>query len=422
MNNLIIKYFLRRGYILFCPKSHNFGGFHESLLWALKFKESKNFKIIINFPFIDINKHYYSYFQKNYGKKIVFKYLLTLSLKEILLSIIITMFGNLLILVCKLKLLAIINFFLKKKINKYKFPFLGFGLRQIQEFDIFSNQKKIYSILHTEVCIDKNENTKDKERLVSFCVKDNNYESKKSSSIFATADINNYKESLNYLISKGFKIDRVGDNTMKNFDFNNQFFKDNTQSKNHFDVLHEKIKNSSFYFGTGASHSVIPDLYNKRKIITNNIDFIQNCISASYSNFAIFKKVFSFRKKKILSIEEIFFDKELFFLRLNDLIINKELVLIENNPSEILDTVKSFLNYDIKHEITLKMREYEELKKNAIQSYKKKNIQSFYLKMYQDSKINIPENFLNTYLFNSSKLDEISKEFVIKKILILINI
>ena len=39
MNKSFIEYFAKKGYLLFCPKTHNFGGFHESLLWALKIKK-----------------------------------------------------------------------------------------------------------------------------------------------------------------------------------------------------------------------------------------------------------------------------------------------------------------------------------------------------------------------------------------------
>ena len=97
---------------------------------------------------------------------------------------------------------------------------------------------------------------------------------------------------------------------MNNFDFNHINFEDNCKSKNHFELLHERIEKSDFYFGTGASHSVIPDLYNKKKLLTNNIDFIQNHIFI-YENMAIFKNILF--KKKFLSLEEIFFDKNFFF-------------------------------------------------------------------------------------------------------------
>ena len=101
---------------------------------------------------------------------------------------------------------------------------------------------------------------------------------------------------------------------MNNFEFNHINFEDNCKSKNHFELLHERIEKSDFYFGTGASHSVIPDLYNKKKLLTNNIDFIQNCISSSYENMAIFKKIFCL-KKKIFIIRRNFFRQETFFFK-----------------------------------------------------------------------------------------------------------
>ena len=77
---------------------------------------------------------------------------------------------------------------------------------------------------------------------------------------------------------------------MNNFEYSHKNFHDLTKQKNHFDQMHDSIKNSEFFFGTSSSHGVIPNLYNKRKLVTNNIDFIQSGLSESYKNFGIFKK------------------------------------------------------------------------------------------------------------------------------------
>ena len=96
------------------------------------------------------------------------------------------------------------------------------------------------------------------------------------------------------------------------------------------------------------------------------------------------------------------------------MIKNKEIILINNTPEEILNTLKTFLNYDLKKNyISKKMSEYEELRKKAIKHHKSKNIKNFYLSMYQNSKISIPDDFLNNYLYNSDKLREISRKFII---------
>ena len=115
MNNLLIRYFLKKNYLLFCPKSHNFGGFHESLLWALKIKKNKQLKLIINFPFFSVHNHYRKISTKNFGKKIIFNYYKELSFKEKILSIIFTIFGNFFILISKFKIAELINLFFKKK-------------------------------------------------------------------------------------------------------------------------------------------------------------------------------------------------------------------------------------------------------------------------------------------------------------------
>ena len=414
MNKSLTEYFAKKGYLLFCPKTHNFGGFHESFLWALKIKKYKEYKIIINFPLIPIHGHYKLFFKKNYGKKIIFNYLNTLSVREIILSLILSFLGNILILIVKLKFLFLFNLIFKKKFDKFIFPFLGIGLRRIEELDTYSNIE-INNILETNINLGSREIIKNsKDKIISFCVKDNNYSIYKEISGYASANINNYKKSLIYLIDNGYKISRVGENTMNNFNFEHSSFKDLCRSKKHFEMLHNEIKNSEFYFGTGASHGVIPDLYGKKKILTNNIDFIQSCISSSYNNFGIFKKIFSVKQKKILSLEEIFFNDKLFLLKLNDLLKTKEVILVENSDDEILSLVKVFTNKDNNNEkISDLMSDYEELRRNAIIKHKQNNIKSFYISLYESSKITIPDDFLNNYLYNSDKLREISRKFII---------
>lgn len=412
MNNKIINFFLNKGYLIFCPKTDTFGGFHESLLWALKIKKAKKLKIILNIPVISVHKRYKTFLQKSFGQKILWSYLIKLSFREIIFSLLMSIIGNILILTVKLKLIFILNLIFRKKIDKLKFPFMGFGIRDEKSFDIFSEDEIRY-FLNENVNLNAEKKPQNKQKIISFCVRDNNYSNNKQISYFASANINNYSKALDHLILKGYKIHRVGDKSMNSFIFKNENFHDKSQRNEHFDSLHSSIEKSEFYFGTSASHGLIPDLYNVKKILTNNIDYIQSGTSSSYENFAIFKKVFSIKKKKILSIEEFFFDEDLFFLNLDDYILKKEIILIENNPEEILETLKEFLIYDNNFSKKSKqLTEYEEIRKNAINNYKRKNVRSLYIKMYENSKISIPEKFLNDYLFNSERLDEISSNFV----------
>ena len=127
---------------------------------------------------------------------------------------------------------------------------------------------------------------------------------------------------------------------------------------------------------------------------------------------AIFKKIFCLKKKKILSLEEIFFDEKLFFLKIDNLIKDKEIILIENSPDEILNATKNFLHNSVNNkQISKLMIKYEELRKNAIKYHKKKNLKQFYIPLYESSKITIPDSFLENYLIDSKDLHEISKKF-----------
>ena len=199
---------------------------------------------------------------------------------------------------------------------------------------------------------------------------------------------------------------------MNNFEYSHKNFHDLTKQKNHFDQMHDSIKNSEFFFGTSSSHGVIPNLYNKRKLVTNNIDFIQSGLSESYKNFGIFKKIFDVKKNKILSLEEVFFNEKLFFINVDELLKKKEIILIENEPDEIFYSLKSFLHYEEKNfKISNLMTKYEDLRDQAIKFYKKKNINNFYLNLYENSKISIPDKFLNLYLFDNENLRSISNDF-----------
>ena len=77
-------------------------------------------------------------------------------------------------------------------------------------------------------------------------MKDNNYSTHKNISNFASANINNYRKAINFLIENGYKVSRVGDETMNNFEFNHINFEDYCKSKNHFELLHKKIRNLIF--------------------------------------------------------------------------------------------------------------------------------------------------------------------------------
>ena len=57
------------------------------------------------------------------------------------------------------------------------------------------------------------------------------------------------------------------------------------------------------------------------------------------------------------------------------------------------------------------MTKYEDLRDQAIKFYKKKNINNFYLNLYENSKISIPDKFLNLYLFDNENLRSISNDF-----------
>ena len=87
--------------------------------------------------------------------------------------------------------------------------------------------------------------------------------------------------------------------------------------------------------------------FDKKRIIANApAQYSNNTLSLSKCNFSIFKKVFSIKEKRILSIEEILDNENLFIDEISLLKRSKDFLLIENTPDEILETCKAFLNYN----------------------------------------------------------------------------
>ena len=128
--------------------------------------------------------------------------------------------------------------------------------------------------------------------------------------------------------------------------------------------------------------------------------------------------MFSIKEKRILSIEEILNNENLFVDEISLLKRSKDFLLIENTPDEILETCKAFLNYNYKNikEDEILLNQYLKQRSAAVENLFKKSsplTKSSLMKKYRYSEVNIPNYFLKKYLYDSKELIEESK--IIKK-------
>ena len=198
---------------------------------------------------------------------------------------------------------------------------------------------------------------------------------------------------------------------MKNFYFENKNYKDLTKSDDYLSQFNLALKNCNFYFGSGASQGEAVELFGKRKFIINSIDHMQSSFSYKKNNVMLFKKIFDVKKKKILSIEELF-DCDLFdHFQVTKKYRNKEIILIENDKNEIIDSLKFFLNIDeTNFELDDINKQYFDIRKLAVQKKVKNRSCSFYLAC-EFNEYSLSNNYLNHYLFSNEYLNEISKKY-----------
>jgi len=418
VKSLIEEFFKKKNFFIFTPRLHSFGGSFESLAESLKIANYMNKKIILCIPFFNLHgKHKV---KKIFALDLISNIFGKISLIEKTLTIFFTLFLNFCLLLKMIKIRGV----LKKivgidLINRFLPLYLGYnGLDNNNYFVCESslwNKILIKKVNYSKKNEEDQRNSAEK-KIISLYVKDANYSKVSEISLTSISNIENYRDSLEYIINKGFKIFRLGDTFSQNFVFNHDSFKDLTKSKNYnLNLQYATYEKSEFFFGSNTPGILIAIFFDKKRIITNvPAQYSNNTFSLSKENFSIFKKVFSIKKKRILSIEEILSDKNLFIDEISLLRSSKDYVLIENSPDEILNICKAFINFNyknIKEDQTL-LNQYLEIRSlNVDKLFKNSSslTKLSSLKKYRYSVLNIPKSFLEKYLFNSKYLEEESK-------------
>ena len=221
---------------------------------------------------------------------------------------------------------------------------------------------------------------------------------------------------------------RVGDQLSNRFDFlNNNYFDLTNSSKLNQINQFKTFEKSEFYFGSGAASTLICSFFEKKRVLINipPSNLSNQTFSFSSKNFIIYKKVFCLKRKKILSIKEIFEDENLFVTEISELVdtnytsnnINaKKYILIENTEDEIFDLAKEFYdyNFDNQNSTSLEMEEFKKIRSSAINeliSKSKKYLNYPSVSLFRNTEISISKNYLKKYLYNSKFLEEESKNY-----------
>lgn len=419
----IETYLKKKDFFIINPRTHSFGGVLVSLFEGLKISKFSKKKILLCVPLI--NTHSKHKKKKIYGLNLIYNLFLKLPLKQKIISVILSIIINLNL---SLKLIKIRGLFSMifglKKINKILPLQIGFNYSKNNYFDTNSQIWKEILKNKIEFKLPK-KNSYYKDKFIALHIKDWSHSEINEITNEAVSDIENCKKSIEYLTQNNFKVVRIGNKFSKKFDFKNDFFYDSTLSDCSLPHQYLNYANCEFFFGSSTPGCAVAEFFDKKKLIINSPDqWWNNGQSFNKNNFILFKKIFSYKEDRILSLEEILSDQSLLVDGFKTVRKSKDLIYIDNSPQEILDIVKSYinLNYNQEREDESLLQQYLDLRLKNINNFlrDKNNIEHhpryYEVKMYKYAEINIPSSFLKNYLFQSSELIEQSSKAKKEKI------
>ena len=109
---------------------------------------------------------------------------------------------------------------------------------------------------------------------------------------YRNSDINNYIESINFLINQDYYVIRMGDSNSKKINFNHKKFLDYSKSDLKEDIMDfYLIKKCAFYIGTQSGIIDIAYMFNK-PVFTTNMCELYACFPRKKIDRGIFKKIY----------------------------------------------------------------------------------------------------------------------------------
>tara|TARA_B100000900_G_scaffold72893_1_gene58019 strand:- start:1195 stop:2475 length:1281 start_codon:yes stop_codon:yes gene_type:complete len=181
---------------------------------------------------------------------------------------------------------------------------------------------------------------KKNDKIISMHVRDKSYYNDNS---FRNANIETYFKSINYLLSKDYKIFHFGNKVQKKLSSHKNYYHIDTTDDKYRDLQLYIIKKSKFFIGTNSGPYTIANELDVPVLLTNLFPF-HGIYSYNKNDVTLPKKLIVDGQK--VKYEEIFND---YFQKY--LIYSNRRVL-DNTDDEILEGVKEILNnLDSKHEI-----------------------------------------------------------------------
>lgn len=246
-------------------------------------------------------------------------------------------------------------------------------------------------------------NITEDDKIVCLIVRDNAYlEAKYSKNNFdwsyhayRDCNIENYKLACEYLVSKGYKVFRMGKIVNKKILFANKDIIDYPFSKIKSDFMDIYLASKcDFCISTGLGYDAVPAVFRKPIVYTNVTPL--GCVWTFHKKYlAIFKHLI-FKKKKNLLTTSQHFSLDLDRAGYADTFKKKSIEIIENNDQDILDAVRDMIflinnNFDDSSVSKVNNQDFwKNFKKNVFKKYK-----SF--DFYGDFKSNVPNKFVKKY-------------------------
>ena len=251
-------------------------------------------------------------------------------------------------------------------------PILKFPKDEIERGTKFLSKNQIYEN-DKIVCISS--------RTSKF--RNENYESTRN------ASINSQLDAVKFLLSKGYKIVKLGRDKNIKLNINDKKIFDYSSLNLEDDFLEFFIMSkSSFMICTDSGINALPVILRKPRLIVNFVNFKNLYLNDNkFTPFILPKKIFSKKKKEFLSYKDIL-EKKIMDVDTIDLIPD-EYELIDNSKQEILDASIDMYNF-------LNSKE----KKNNLERHN----QDFFFKQIEKSYGKSIENLaISPSFFNSNR-------------------
>ncbi len=243
------------------------------------------------------------------------------------------------------------------------------------------------------------------KKIICFISRDGKYISKKyNRNDFnnpRNTNVNDFILATKALEKKGYTIFRMGRDVAEKFRYNSENVIDYANSEISSDFLDlYLIKKCSFFISTGCGLDSIAIIFNKPIIYINYVP-IGECSVFSNNFLFSYKKYYDFKKKKYLSLKEIFSRNLAYQYPKKKNLSKKNLLLKKLNLREIKDII-------LEMEVKIKNISIKQKKLSRLQKLFKKKFNKLILKHPPKPKIfgklfpNVSEKFIkkNIYLLN----------------------